>query len=133
MGQVLVGRTMPEGPQYVGLPMPLPVAILVFVITIGFGGGYVGMKTWFYLLNARFRKNCAAAREQLAGEPILVFSLLVYWLIVSNAGGGGERVLWTAIKAIQETFPHVISIIYSGDTDVTPTQLLDNVQVIVLL
>jgi len=71
MGQVLVGRTMPEGPQYVGLPMPLPVAILVFVITIGFGGGYVGMKTWFYLLNARFRKNCAAAREQLAGEATL--------------------------------------------------------------
>jgi len=62
---------MPEGPQDVGLPMPLPVAILVFAITIGFGGGYVGMKTWFYFLNARFRKNCAAVREQLAAEATL--------------------------------------------------------------
>jgi alpha-1,2-mannosyltransferase len=45
----------------------------------------------------------------------------------SNSGGGGERVLWTAVKAIQGTFPHVISVIYSGDTDVTQTQLLENV------
>jgi alpha-1,2-mannosyltransferase len=47
----------------------------------------------------------------------------------SNAGGGGERVLWTAVKIIQKTFPQVISVIYSGDTDVTPTTIFENVQV----
>lgn len=47
----------------------------------------------------------------------------------SNAGGGGERVLWTAIKAIQKEFPKVISVVYSGDTDVTPETILDNVRV----
>src|ERR1700735_4439358 len=47
----------------------------------------------------------------------------------SNAGGGGERVLWTAIKTIQMKFPEVISVIYSGDTEVTPSTIIDNVQV----
>ncbi|KAJ2852310.1 asparagine-linked glycosylation protein [Coemansia brasiliensis] len=32
-----------------------------------------------------------------------------------NAGGGGERVLWTMIKAIQDKYPFIISVIYSGD------------------
>jgi hypothetical protein len=63
--------TMAEGEQPVLLPMPLPVAILVFAITLGFGGGYIGLKTWFYFLNKRFRENCAAVREQLAGEATL--------------------------------------------------------------
>jgi alpha-1,2-mannosyltransferase len=53
-------------------------------------------------------------------------------LFASNAGGGGERVLWTAIKSIQDRYPHVVSVIYSGDVEVTPTQLLENVQVIAL-
>lgn len=32
-----------------------------------------------------------------------------------NAGGGGERVLWCAIKAIQLTHPDVRCIVYTGD------------------
>ncbi|KAJ2663033.1 asparagine-linked glycosylation protein [Coemansia sp. RSA 1200] len=32
-----------------------------------------------------------------------------------NSGGGGERVLWTMIKAIQERYPYIVSVIYSGD------------------
>ncbi|KAJ2797603.1 asparagine-linked glycosylation protein, partial [Coemansia helicoidea] len=32
-----------------------------------------------------------------------------------NAGGGGERVLWTMIKAIQDRYPFVVCVIYSGD------------------
>jgi hypothetical protein len=62
---------MAEAAQPVVIPMPLPVAILVFIITIGFGGGYVGMKTWFYFLNKRFRETCAAERERLVGEVTL--------------------------------------------------------------
>lgn len=33
-----------------------------------------------------------------------------------NAGGGGERVLWIAIKAIQTAFPEVKCVVYTGDT-----------------
>ncbi|KAF9112998.1 asparagine-linked glycosylation protein [Mortierella sp. AM989] len=45
----------------------------------------------------------------------------------SNAGGGGERVLWTAIRDIQVKYPHVISIVYTGDTDVTKEDILERV------
>jgi len=34
-----------------------------------------------------------------------------------NAGGGGERVLWVAIKAIQEKYPDVRCVVYTGDYD----------------
>lgn len=33
----------------------------------------------------------------------------------SNAGGGGERVLWTAVAWLQREDPNVISLVYSGD------------------
>ena len=36
----------------------------------------------------------------------------------SNAAGGGERVLWAAIKATQERYPQAACIVYTGDIDV---------------
>ncbi|KAJ1960223.1 asparagine-linked glycosylation protein [Dipsacomyces acuminosporus] len=44
-----------------------------------------------------------------------------------NAGGGGERVLWTMIKAIQDKYPFVVCVIYSGD-NVPRDELLLNVK-----
>ncbi|KAK9831961.1 hypothetical protein WJX81_003478 [Elliptochloris bilobata] len=34
----------------------------------------------------------------------------------ANGGGGGERVLWAAVKAVQETFPLAKVVIYLGDS-----------------
>ncbi|KAJ2256001.1 asparagine-linked glycosylation protein [Coemansia sp. RSA 454] len=34
----------------------------------------------------------------------------------ANAGGGGERVLWTMVKAIQDKYPFVVCVIYAGDS-----------------
>ncbi|KAH6912589.1 mannosyltransferase [Coprinopsis sp. MPI-PUGE-AT-0042] len=45
-----------------------------------------------------------------------------------NAGGGGERVLWTAIASIQKKHPEVVSVVYSGDVDATKDQILDKVK-----
>jgi ALG11 mannosyltransferase N-terminus len=47
----------------------------------------------------------------------------------SNAGGGGERVLWTAVAFMQRTEPDVISVVYSGDTDATKEQIIAKVKV----
>lgn len=33
----------------------------------------------------------------------------------SNAGGGGERVLWTGIAHLQRVHPDVVSLVYTGD------------------
>ncbi|EIW52437.1 mannosyltransferase [Trametes versicolor FP-101664 SS1] len=45
-----------------------------------------------------------------------------------NAGGGGERVLWAAIHALQRKEPDVISVVYSGDTDATKEKIIDKVR-----
>ncbi len=47
----------------------------------------------------------------------------------SNAGGGGERVLWTAIALLQRTQLDVINVVYSGDTDATKEEIISKVQV----
>lgn len=50
-------------------------------------------------------------------------------LIESNAGGGGERVLWTAVALIQRTEPEVISVVYTGDADATKEEIIAKVEV----
>ncbi|XP_035825053.1 GDP-Man:Man(3)GlcNAc(2)-PP-Dol alpha-1,2-mannosyltransferase isoform X2 [Aplysia californica] len=41
-----------------------------------------------------------------------------------NAGGGGERVLWVAVRSIQRRYPNVQCVIYTGDVDATPDEIL---------
>jgi len=48
---------------------------------------------------------------------------------ISNAGGGGERVLWTAVSAVQRTEPDIITVIYTGDVDTSKQGILDSVKV----
>ena len=47
----------------------------------------------------------------------------------SNAGGGGERVLWTVIALMQRTEPDVISVVYSGDTNASKEQIIAKAKV----
>jgi hypothetical protein len=46
----------------------------------------------------------------------------------SNAGGGGERVLWTAIKAMQGSAPDVVHVVYSGDQGVSKEDIIAKVK-----
>jgi alpha-1,2-mannosyltransferase len=48
----------------------------------------------------------------------------------SNAGGGGERVLWAAIRATQKRWPKAKCIVYTGDHDVDKAAILARVQVL---
>ncbi|XP_063995596.1 GDP-Man:Man(3)GlcNAc(2)-PP-Dol alpha-1,2-mannosyltransferase [Diachasmimorpha longicaudata] len=45
-----------------------------------------------------------------------------------NAGGGGERVLWGAIEALQKQYSNVHIVVYTGDIDTDPEQMLNKVQ-----
>lgn len=47
----------------------------------------------------------------------------------SNAGGGGERVLWAAIRATQDRWPKAKCVVYTGDHDVTKDKILTLVKV----
>jgi hypothetical protein len=51
------------------------------------------------------------------------------WLGISNAGGGGERVLWRAIASLQQKHKNVISVVYTGDIDATKDEILRKAQV----
>jgi alpha-1,2-mannosyltransferase len=42
-----------------------------------------------------------------------------------DRGGGGERVLWTFVKLIQETYPNVKCAIYTGDVSMSPEEIYD--------
>ncbi|KAF9046273.1 glycosyltransferase family 4 protein [Panaeolus papilionaceus] len=54
--------------------------------------------------------------------------LVAYFHPYCNAGGGGERVLWTAIASVQRNDPDVISVVYSGDSDVTKEEIVSKVK-----
>lgn len=45
-----------------------------------------------------------------------------------NAGGGGERVLWAAIRATQKRWPKARCIVYTGDHDVNKEAILSRVE-----
>ncbi|KAG8622760.1 hypothetical protein KVT40_009271 [Elsinoe batatas] len=45
-----------------------------------------------------------------------------------NAGGGGERVLWAAIRATQSRCPKALCVVYTGDHDVDKRAMLQNVE-----
>ncbi|ROV96952.1 hypothetical protein VSDG_04183 [Cytospora chrysosperma] len=45
-----------------------------------------------------------------------------------NAGGGGERVLWAAIRATQKRWPNAKIVVYTGDHEATKEQILGRVK-----
>ncbi|KAL4896479.1 hypothetical protein BDV59DRAFT_107344 [Aspergillus ambiguus] len=45
-----------------------------------------------------------------------------------NAGGGGERVLWEAVRATQKRWPKAVCAIYTGDHEVSKATMLERVQ-----
>ena len=49
-------------------------------------------------------------------------------VVYSNAGGGGERVLWAAIRATQQRWPKAVCVVYSGDHDVNRSSMVERVQ-----
>lgn len=48
--------------------------------------------------------------------------------VLSNAGGGGERVLWTAIAWLQRERPNALCVVYTGD-QVSKEEIVDKVKV----
>ena len=42
-----------------------------------------------------------------------------------HSGGGGERVLWSAVKALQDYYPNCVCVIYTGDKVQSPSEFLD--------
>ncbi|KAJ8352599.1 hypothetical protein SKAU_G00240750 [Synaphobranchus kaupii] len=82
----------------------LLTAILVLLVT--------GLRMWLQRARSarRARENC----------PTVAF-----FHPYCNAGGGGERVLWCALRALQNRYQDVSFVVYTGDQGVTGEQIVD--------
>ncbi|KAI8978427.1 hypothetical protein BDB01DRAFT_799807 [Pilobolus umbonatus] len=80
------------------------------------------------------RNNLNENRRQLIhslGDPYVYMDDLTFvgfFHPYCAAGGGGERVLWIAIRDIQKEFPNVICVVYTGDTDYTKNDIVHRVK-----
>ncbi|KAF9568744.1 mannosyltransferase [Agrocybe pediades] len=85
-----------------------------------------------YLIRLRLRTANKARRaalfEELGHSKQNGKRVVGFFHPYCNAGGGGERVLWTAIASMQRTEPNVISVVYSGDTDATKEEIIAKVK-----
>lgn len=80
------------------------------------------LAAWLFLFSwARWSASSKDLSKALAGRETIGF-----FHPYAHAGGGGERVLWCAIRAVQQQHPGVHCIVYSGDSDVTPAELLSS-------
>lgn len=66
-------------------------------------------------------------------DTIPFLSLIQLCMSFSNAGGGGERVLWTAVAHMQRTHPDIMCVIYSGDKGVGKEDIIEKVKVYLLV
>ncbi|KAI9658541.1 MAG: asparagine-linked glycosylation protein [Trizodia sp. TS-e1964] len=70
---------------------------------------------------ARSARNGAAAETEWEG-------VVGFFHPFCNAGGGGERVLWAAIRATQHRWPKAVCVVYTGDQDVDKGEILQLVE-----
>uniref|UniRef100_A0A8C4QVL2 ALG11 alpha-1,2-mannosyltransferase n=1 Tax=Eptatretus burgeri TaxID=7764 RepID=A0A8C4QVL2_EPTBU len=68
---------------------------------------------------AASRLYCTWRRRGEAHRPVVAF-----FHPYCNAGGGGERVLWCAIRALQKRYPEVSIVVYGGEAGVSSTEIV---------
>lgn len=71
------------------------------------------------------RKHCINKRKQIKNNDDSL--RVAFFHPYCNAGGGGERVLWCAIRAIQNRYPNVKVAVYTGDLIASPNEILNKV------
>nr|XP_012233171.1 PREDICTED: GDP-Man:Man(3)GlcNAc(2)-PP-Dol alpha-1,2-mannosyltransferase isoform X2 [Linepithema humile] len=76
------------------------------------------------ILFTKWKKFYAKKREERQQKGTVVGIFHPY----CNAGGGGERVLWTVVQAIQNKYPHVHIVIYTGDLDADREWILERTE-----
>ncbi|XP_062303576.1 GDP-Man:Man(3)GlcNAc(2)-PP-Dol alpha-1,2-mannosyltransferase-like, partial [Osmerus eperlanus] len=90
----------------------LPLLFLCVLLTAALVLLVVGVRFWL-----QANRNARIARD---GRPTVAF-----FHPYCNAGGGGERVLWCSLRALQNRYPDLSFVVYTGDQGVTSHQILD--------
>lgn len=92
------------------------VAFIIFISTLSL----VGLPIVFFILRWKF----AVEKRQRKSDKIVVGLFHPY----CNAGGGGEKVLWVALQALQRRYPNAEFYVYTGDIEATPLDIVDKVK-----
>ncbi|KAK0167122.1 hypothetical protein PV327_004561 [Microctonus hyperodae] len=71
-----------------------------------------------------WKRKFSKRREKCDKNKIIIGIFHPY----CNAGGGGERVLWGAIQAIQRKYSNVRIVVYTGDLEADPEAILNHVR-----
>ncbi|XP_030056301.1 GDP-Man:Man(3)GlcNAc(2)-PP-Dol alpha-1,2-mannosyltransferase isoform X2 [Microcaecilia unicolor] len=67
------------------------------------------------------KKEQSKATTKDGKRPLVVAFFHPY----CDAGGGGERVLWCALRALQKRYKDATYVVYTGDKDVTGEQIIN--------
>ncbi|XP_062383910.1 GDP-Man:Man(3)GlcNAc(2)-PP-Dol alpha-1,2-mannosyltransferase [Sardina pilchardus] len=89
----------------------LPCVYLCVVLTTGLFLLILGVRAWLQMNR----------KARLSRDPS---PTVAFFHPYCNAGGGGERVLWCALRALQNRYPDVRFVVYTGDQGVTGEQIL---------
>lgn len=98
--------------------------LLRFFYSLFFPGLIVCGTLCLCLVFALWRVRVALQRKKTSaptGQKVVVAFFHPY----CNAGGGGERVLWCALRALQKKYPAAVYVVYTGDVDVSSEQILE--------
>ncbi|XP_026151845.1 GDP-Man:Man(3)GlcNAc(2)-PP-Dol alpha-1,2-mannosyltransferase-like [Mastacembelus armatus] len=90
----------------------LPCVCLSLLLTLVLVLLLLGVRMWL-----RGRRRARWAQD---GGPAVAF-----FHPYCNAGGGGERVLWCALRTLMHRYPRVSFVVYTGDQGVTGEQILE--------
>ncbi|KAK9364203.1 hypothetical protein V1504DRAFT_15911 [Lipomyces starkeyi] len=142
----LLWRTFKPDPR-ASLSHQVAVYLCLFFIvsTLAVLGVYITIKVIAAICGSRLRRKSEGVRRSIfenfkpaedeagtsesegkknASRPVIVGFFHPY----CNAGGGGERVLWGAVHATLKEHKNVICAIYTGDTDVHKSEIIEKVK-----
>ncbi|RYP12132.1 hypothetical protein DL767_011468 [Monosporascus sp. MG133] len=113
----------------------LPLFLRIFSRTVGFVAGFYlrkkteGRRAMINQLTTTLEKDSQLG-EAAAGEPDTSDwdGIIGFFHPFCNAGGGGERVLWAAIRASQRRWPKAKIVVYTGDHNVSKEKMLNRVK-----
>ncbi|KAK9450820.1 uncharacterized protein V1518DRAFT_411791 [Limtongia smithiae] len=118
-------KPTPERPYRRAMVYVSLFLIGVSIITIT---AYILIKLLCTVMGKRVRRIAAARRNEiLEGKDAAAAATAVivgFFHPYCNAGGGGERVLWTAVAATMREYPNTVVAIYTGDVDVSKDEIL---------
>ncbi|CAM0136227.1 asparagine-linked glycosylation protein [Umbelopsis sp. WA50703] len=109
---------------------------LTFLLVLFVSASFTFTTIVLWIVIAYFKSNLRATYFEHRDQTLTRINytqnevpvLLGFFHPYCNAGGGGERVLWTAIRDVQRFFPYVVSVIYTGESNTSKEEILAKVK-----